>query len=173
VWPVHDARAEIVVLDRAARRLQAAPFWPRIARSHAEAQDRVRSRLIEHAPTRVGHVVHRDLYAEQVRLVDGGVGFLDLDEASLGEPAIDLGNLVAHLEMADLQRDGSPGAGGALGGALVDAYRIRGAIDPGRLAVYRAATLLRLASLARVAERSRSVLPWQELAARLIGMAAS
>lgn len=41
-------------------------------------------------------VVHRDLYEEQI-LVGARIGLIDLDDAALGPPELDLGNLLAHL----------------------------------------------------------------------------
>jgi Ser/Thr protein kinase RdoA (MazF antagonist) len=42
-------------------------------------------------------VVHRDLYEEQVMLGDE-IGLIDLDDAAIGPPELDVGNLCAHLE---------------------------------------------------------------------------
>lgn len=42
-------------------------------------------------------VIHRDLYEEQVMLGDE-VGLIDLDDAAIGPPELDVGNLCAHLE---------------------------------------------------------------------------
>jgi len=65
--------------------------------------------------------LHRDLHDGQV-LVDGGgrVAFLDVDTLAAGEAALDLANLLVHLELAALL-----GAGddvGACAAALRDAY---------------------------------------------------
>jgi Ser/Thr protein kinase RdoA (MazF antagonist) len=49
-------------------------------------------------------VVHRDLYEEQV-LVDERIGLIDLDDAAVGPPELDLGNLLAHMELLELRRD--------------------------------------------------------------------
>lgn len=48
-------------------------------------------------------VVHRDLYEEQVLLGDR-VGLIDLDDAALGPPELDVGNLLAHVELLELRR---------------------------------------------------------------------
>jgi Ser/Thr protein kinase RdoA (MazF antagonist) len=99
-------------------------------------------------------VVHRDLYEEQV-VVDERVGLIDLDDAAVGPPELDLGNLVAHLELLELRRrrdltqekrallHASAESGPPLGTELLDRCR--------RL------TLLRLACLnedVRLAERA-------------------
>jgi Ser/Thr protein kinase RdoA (MazF antagonist) len=43
-------------------------------------------------------VIHRDLYEEQV-MVGDEVGLIDLDDAAIGPPELDIGNLCAHLEL--------------------------------------------------------------------------
>ena len=51
------------------------------------------------APTRYG-LLHRDLHDKQVICAwDGEIGLLDLDTTARGEPALDLANLLAHLEL--------------------------------------------------------------------------
>lgn len=55
-------------------------------------------------PTRYG-LLHRDLHDKQVLCApDGRIGLLDLDTAARGEPALDLANLLAHLELRVHQR---------------------------------------------------------------------
>ena len=50
-------------------------------------------------------VVHRDLYEEQI-LLGHRVGLIDLDDAALGPPELDLGNLLAHAELLELRAGG-------------------------------------------------------------------
>jgi hypothetical protein len=54
-------------------------------------------------------VVHRDLYPEQI-LMGERVGLIDLDHAALGPPELDVGNLMAHVDLLSLQsgRDLAP-----------------------------------------------------------------
>jgi aminoglycoside phosphotransferase (APT) family kinase protein len=47
-------------------------------------------------------VVHRDLYEEQILLGDH-VGLIDLDDAALGPPELDVGNLLAHIELLEFR----------------------------------------------------------------------
>jgi Ser/Thr protein kinase RdoA (MazF antagonist) len=47
-------------------------------------------------------IVHRDLYEEQI-LIGDRVGLIDLDDAALGPPELDLGNLLAHIELLGLR----------------------------------------------------------------------
>ena len=89
-------------------------------------------------------VVHRDLYEEQV-LVGDRVGLIDVDDAALGPPELDLGNLVAHAELLERQR------GRALARekqALLQGYAETGPeLDEALLDRCRRLTLLRLACL--------------------------
>jgi Phosphotransferase enzyme family len=80
-------------------------------------------------------VVHRDLYEEQVLLGDR-IGLIDLDDAALGPPELDVGNLVAHVDLLALRsgRDleamteellaGYAGSGASLDDELLDRCRL-------------------------------------------------
>jgi Ser/Thr protein kinase RdoA (MazF antagonist) len=86
-------------------------------------------------------VVHRDLYEDQVVIGDR-VGLIDLDDAALGPPELDIGNLLAHIELRVLR------AGGGLAGIaepLLEGYAASGAVlDPLLLDRCRRLSLLRL-----------------------------
>lgn len=91
-------------------------------------------------------VVHRDLYEDQV-LVDGegGVGLIDLDDAALGPPELDLGNLLAHTDL--LGRRERRSLAGAVE-AVRAGYEATGpALDEDRLDRCRRLTELRLACI--------------------------
>jgi aminoglycoside phosphotransferase (APT) family kinase protein len=93
-----------------------------------------------------GHptVVHRDLYEEQV-LVAELIGLIDLDDAALGPPELDVGNLVAHVDLLALRTRLDLTAGTD---ALLEGYRRTGpALEAPLLARCRALTLLRLACI--------------------------
>jgi Ser/Thr protein kinase RdoA (MazF antagonist) len=66
------------------------------------------ARAVRHEARRLGGdwrcstVVHRDLYEEQL-LVSDRIGLIDLDDAALGPPELDLGNLLAHVELLALR----------------------------------------------------------------------
>ena len=47
-------------------------------------------------------VVHRDLYEDQI-VLGRRVGLIDLDDAALGPPELDVGNLLAHIELLELR----------------------------------------------------------------------
>lgn len=92
-------------------------------------------------------LIHRDLHDKQVLVGDGGsVGIIDLDLASRGEPALDLANLLVHLELRAIQGRCPMETARACARALVDSY----APDPEvwrRVPGYALATQLRLAAV--------------------------
>jgi Ser/Thr protein kinase RdoA (MazF antagonist) len=110
-------------------------------------------------------VVHRDLYEEQVLLAEE-IGLIDLDDAALGPPELDLGNLGAHLELLGFRvgRDLS-----LMERALLEGYASAGwPLDPFLLARCRGMALLRLACIHRnevLVERAQ-VRPLAELGLR-------
>jgi|GEM_PF-497845 len=91
----HDPDDELAPLAARVARLQAAD--ERVGRRAQAALAQLeaaapRARDWRHQP------VHRDLHPEQVLVApDGRIGFVDLDDAALSEPALDVGNFVAHL----------------------------------------------------------------------------
>jgi Ser/Thr protein kinase RdoA (MazF antagonist) len=94
------------------------------------------------AAWRTTTVVHRDLYEEQI-VLDARIGLIDLDDAALGPAELDVGNLVAHIELLELRsgRDLGGAVEALLGGYGVDS------LDPALLDRCRKLTLLRLACI--------------------------
>jgi Ser/Thr protein kinase RdoA (MazF antagonist) len=89
-------------------------------------------------------VVHRDLYEEQV-LTGEHVGLIDVDDAALGPPELDLGNLLGHVELLERRRDVDLAP---VRRALLEGYAETGLpLDQALLARCRQLTLLRLACL--------------------------
>jgi hypothetical protein len=141
----HDATEEMVVTRR----------WLRQASAHGLLGDAgllVRQRLEDAkrllaASSCETAFLHRDLHDKQLVVDDDGVvGVLDLDLAATGEPALDLANLLVHLELRSLQ--GLCPASRALlcAEAVVDGYA------PGldtwrRVPAYVLSTRLRLAAV--------------------------
>lgn len=95
------------------------------------------------APWRCRTVVHRDLYEEQLVLGER-VGLIDLDDAALGPPELDLGNLLAHLELLEARTGRSFRAETD---ALLAGYRVEGELDDELLDRCRKLSLLRLACI--------------------------
>lgn len=90
-------------------------------------------------------VVHRDLYEEQV-LLGEQVGLIDLDDAALGPPELDLGNLLAHLELLGVRSGMNLSLAAE---ALLQGYVRLAPLDPALLDRLRRISLLRLACIHR------------------------
>jgi len=89
-------------------------------------------------------VVHRDLYEEQI-MVGEQIGLIDLDDAALGPPELDVGNLVAHIDLLALRSETDLTAATD---AVLQGYRGTGpSLDAPLLARCRALSLLRLACI--------------------------
>jgi len=131
----HTSERELEIIDERARALP----------TETAARVRVLARRLRPAwscPT----VVHRDLYEDQV-VIGERVGLIDLDDAALGPPELDIGNLLAHLELRAL-RDGA-GLDGIAEPLLVG-YAASGAVlNPLLLDRCRRLSLLRLAGIHR------------------------
>ncbi|MDQ7013379.1 MAG: sulfotransferase [Planctomycetota bacterium] len=142
---VHDAGAEIGMLEE--RLSCARAFLPELSEALSSAALSVFDALRE-TPGRET-VVHRDFYDKQIVIgPTGRVGILDFDTLAAGEPALDVANMLGHLELRCLQ--GFCNADAAMGGAraFLHAYgneRVRE--DAARIAAYLDATRLRLAVL--------------------------
>ncbi len=92
--------------------------------------------------------VHRDFYHDQVLIDDGRLAVLDLDDAAMSEPAVDVANFAAHLRLLGIQHPDDAAALERVEGAFV-AYAIRldPALDTVLLPHLMAATMLRLAGI--------------------------
>jgi DNA-binding response OmpR family regulator len=93
--------------------------------------------------------VHRDFHERQILVnAAGAVGLLDLDDAALSEPAVDVARFLARLRLLALKKTGSSAAVAAAAAAFRTRYA---SLDPqldGRLVqALEATTLLRLACL--------------------------
>lgn len=67
--------------------------------------------------------LHRDFYPDQVLVGGGRLYLLDLDLCARGDPALDVGNFVAHLREHALRRWGNPDALAELAQAFTSRYR--------------------------------------------------
>lgn len=92
--------------DLLARFSAARPSWaPRI-----ENVVKVCGELARKLPESRRCGIHRDFYPAQVILGRQGVAILDLDLYASGDPALDVGNFLAHMTERSIRRHGSPSA---------------------------------------------------------------
>ncbi len=132
----------------------------------ARAGERVTAELAAGSGDPALGVLHRDLHDKQLLLVDEGtVGMIDVDTLAVGERALDVANLLVHLELREDQGVLAPelaaaGREGFLTGLGAD-------LPEHRVAAYARATRLRLAGV--YAFRPR----WRHVAEELLRRAAS
>lgn len=151
---VHDAVAEAGVLrgwvDRAAHFGAPVPGWK-------AACDRVVASLLQLSPPTGGPVpIHRDLHDKQLLWDPAlGPGMLDVDTACPGDPAVDLGNLLAHAHWRNAQKLWTSAQSGVVLALTEVAARAAGCA-PDRLAVFESAARLRLSCVYALRPRWRS-----------------
>ena len=88
--------------------------------------------------------VHRDFYHDQVIVGPERIWLLDLDLATEADPALDVGNFIAHIAEQSLRRFGSPDALAREEAAFVSGY-----LDAGGRATAMAIDAYKALSLAR------------------------
>jgi aminoglycoside phosphotransferase (APT) family kinase protein len=97
--------------------------------------------LLREAPQQ--RPIHGDFNASQVLLMGDTVAVLDLDAAARGDPAIDLGNFIAHLERDALRGKMIPDRVEVLRSRLVAGYCSgRETISPARIDLHTAVSLI-------------------------------
>lgn len=114
--------------------------------------------------------IHGDFCASQVLLAGDHVTILDFDRAARGNPAVDLGSFIAHLESKALRGELSASRVEPLRQAFQDGYR-RAMHDsvPARVPLYTAVGLVRLAAHP-IRDRDPD---WPALTERLVERAAA
>jgi aminoglycoside phosphotransferase (APT) family kinase protein len=121
---------------------------PSLAIVNGPVVERLEALLERHQVTAVVALVHGDLHDRNL-LLHGEEGVLiDLDSVGIGDPAIDVGNLAAHLVLRALQRGDSRRIGDTDADRLLDTA---GATDRHRVHVAR--TLHRLSCVYRLRAR--------------------
>ncbi len=141
--PTHDAAAEIDMLQE---RVDGIEFF--VPETHA-AVARVCQGVFETLRKSSGPhtVVHRDFYDKQV-VVDkmGEPGLLDFDTLGTGEAALDVANMLGHLELRVLQGNCTQDTASQAAREFLDGYNPSEAVMA-RVPAYLDATRLRLAML--------------------------
>ena len=142
VWS--GTSADPLVPHTAEREIEILTSWIDRAPNGIAALVRAKLPLVADGAWAHTTVVHRDLYEEQIMVAER-IGLIDLDDAALGPPELDVGNLLAHVDLLAV-RSGTDLTAPA--DALLDGYRRSGPpLDSALLARCRALTLLRLACI--------------------------
>ena len=109
-----------------------------------EALARVRD-AIGRCPSVEATLTHRDFYEKQVLLNGNQIALIDFDTLCLADPAIDVGNFLAHLKLACLHHRG--GTDRPEEAFLATYDRVHPPDFSARVAIYFTSSLLRLACL--------------------------
>ncbi|WP_454083999.1 hypothetical protein [Georgenia sp. Marseille-Q6866] len=123
----------------------------------ARAGERVAAELGTGAGDSALGVLHRDLHDKQLLLDDAGtVGMIDVDTLAVGERALDVANLLVHLELREAQGMLTPELATAARDAFLSGVGAE-ELPHQRVAAYTRATRLRLAGVYAFRPRWRSV----------------
>ena len=116
---LHSLDDELAILRDRLETLSAnQPRWKhRLAAVLAKCQ-----RIASNLPAPRSTPVHRDFYPDQVILDGKNVCLCDLDLYCVGDPALDVGNFVAHLIELGLREYDDPAFFNPSSAALIDAY---------------------------------------------------
>ncbi len=118
-------------------------------------------RRVQSAPVALSH---RDFHEKQVLLGERAVIFIDFDTLAMSDPALDIGNFLAHARLAALQTGTDNAAAEA---AFRNAYGpVAGDGPTARIDIYRRASLMRLGCLYAFTSQ------WQCLSPTLLAEAA-
>lgn len=134
--PRHGVEDEIATLAAWHRRLS--PLDPQRA-ARIGALIHALSEALQALPPMPAVPCHRDLHEGQVVIRAGVAGVMDFDTLRLGDPALDIGNLQAHLVMAGFRQDRS------LAAYTTAMERLFPHLPLARIALWRRVALLRLA----------------------------
>lgn len=120
------------------------------------------SELLLDGPTSALGVLHRDLHDKQILLDESGrIGLIDVDTLAVGERALDVANLLVHLDLRELQGNLTPEVAASSRESFLSAVGAA-SMPSARIEAYAAATRLRLAGV--YAFRPR----WRDVAAELL-----
>lgn len=123
---------------------------PRVAETHPQWQERIEhvlqasAALAETLPPTPTSGIHRDFYPDQVLVSGDRLYLLDLDLYCQGDPALDIGNFIAHLSEQSLRQFGHPDAFAQQETSLVESFcKLDSQISRGAIAAYKTLTLVR------------------------------
>lgn len=139
----HGPAEEIALLRDRMEQLR--PYAPKAATAAAPVAEEVCAALGASTGERVP--LHRDFYDKQIVVDDaGGIGLLDFDTLAIGEAALDVANMLAHLELRVVQEGVDEAVSLAHGAAFLEGYAPSAAVRA-RLGAYLDASRVRLACL--------------------------
>ncbi|NIA69680.1 aminoglycoside phosphotransferase family protein [Pelagibius litoralis] len=154
----HTAADELALLEVWCDR--AATVFPDRAGLFTEAFDRVCKDLLR-LPDLPPVPCHRDFHEGQILINDNAAGFLDFDTLRVSDPALDPGNLIAHLRLAETR------TGRGLSAAETAITAAMHPVPANRISAWTRAALLRLAAIYSFTSEPRETL--QKLLEDVVG----
>lgn len=143
----HDADDERTVLARwAATAIEHGLVPAADRRTFDRALSSARSALADLGPRPLA-LSHRDLHDGQALVGGDGAGLLDLDTATHADPALDLGNLRTHIDLAEASGRIDRATAHAVAVALTRSWDLDGPGDDAAGAAYHAAARVRLVAV--------------------------
>lgn len=102
--------------------------------------------------------IHRDMYHDQILIAKNRLAILDLDDAAMSEPTVDVANFIAHLWLLGIQRHHDHAYLSTVVDAFLDQYKALDAeLDHRMLNFLISSTLLRLAGIHVSRENGKQV----------------
>lgn len=137
----HTPADELRILqERLPRVLHSYPQWEKRIEQVLQAS----AVLAETLPPATTTGIHRDFYPDQVLVRGDRLYLLDLDLYCQGDPALDIGNFIAHLSEQSLRQFGHPDAFAEQEAALVETFcQGNGGVSRDAIASYKTLTLVR------------------------------
>ena len=115
----HSLEDELGILQHSVHKvIKARPEW----QQGLEAILASARRLAGSIPAVQAKGIHRDFYHDQILIDKDNIYLLDLDLFAMGDPALDIGNFVAHIQEQCLREFGDPLYAAKNTQHLVDAY---------------------------------------------------
>jgi aminoglycoside/choline kinase family phosphotransferase len=136
----------------------AATTFPALGDSPRQCLDRLSTSVDRLAGAPAPVLLHRDFYDKQVLAGNDHLTLLDLDTATAGDAALDLGNFLAHVRLRQLQMPQHARSLASAGNAFQEAYGSHHELL-NRISWWRAAATLRLAALYALRPRWRALTP--------------
>jgi hypothetical protein len=137
----HTMADELRILDERLSRVAAAQ--PALAERIERLLDACR-RVAEAAPGGATCGIHRDFYADQVIVHGSRLNLVDFDLYCEGDPALDIGNFVAHITEHSLRTLGDPAALAPVEAAIEERFvELCGEAARGAVRAYATLTLAR------------------------------
>jgi aminoglycoside phosphotransferase (APT) family kinase protein len=125
---------------------------------------RARNDLAPWAPS----LIHKDFYPANVFWDGSRVWVVDFDELAIGDPALDVGHFLAHMQNMSLKDSGTSDAYAEVSAHFLVSYLKTTRLSvAGRLPFYKCYTFLKLA--AKEARRKRG--DWESLMSKLLDLA--